>query len=86
MTNRNPPSRLARMKDETQPDSIVGRYEIGQMFEVSRQGVASIISHPDFPAPICSQGKHKAPLFWRRDVAAFKAERDRVAASDVAVA
>lgn len=64
------------MKHETQPGSIVGRYEIGQMFEVSRQGTASIIDHPNFPPPICSQGKSKSPLFYHRDVAAFKAERE----------
>ena len=86
MTNRKPRDRLAWMKDETQPDSIIGRFEIGQMFEVTRQGVKSIIDHPDFPAPICRQGKAKAPLFWRRDVDAFKAERDRLAAADVAAA
>lgn len=74
------------MKDETQPGSIVGRYEIGQMFNVTRQGVASIVDHPDFPAPICRQGKHKAPLFWRRDVERFKVERERIAAADVAAA
>lgn len=67
------------MKPETQPDSIVGRYEIGKMFTVTRQGVASIIDHPDFPAPICRQGKSKAPLFWRREVQSFKDERDATA-------
>lgn len=72
------------MKDETQPGSIVGRFEIGQMFDVTRQGVASVVDHPDFPAPICRQGKAKAPLFWRRDVERFKAERERIAAADAA--
>lgn len=64
------------MKGETQPDSIVGRFEIGQIIGVSRQGVATVVDHPDFPPPICRQGKNKSPLFYRRDVEAFKAERD----------
>lgn len=68
------------MKPETQPNAIIGRYEIAEIFGVTRQGVTSILDHPDFPAPICKQGKQKAPLFWRRDVAAFKAERDRTEA------
>lgn len=74
------------MKGETQPDSIVGRYEIGLICNVTRQGVATLLDHPDFPAPICRQGKHKAPLFWRRDVERFKAERERAAAADAAAA
>jgi hypothetical protein len=74
------------MKPPTQEDAVIGRFEIGQIFGVSRQGVASIIDHPDFPAPICRQGKHKAPLFWRRDVERFKGDRDRAAAADVAAA
>lgn len=74
------------MKPSTQENSIVGRYEIGQMFGITRQGVASIIDHPDFPAPICLQGKNKAPLFWRRDVERFQAERERLAAADAAAA
>jgi hypothetical protein len=75
------------VKAPTQPDAIVGRYEIGQIVEVSRQGVESVVSHPDFPAPICFQGKRKAPLFWRRDVLAFKDRRDREkAAADKAAA
>lgn len=67
------------MKAETQPESIVGRYEIGEMFGVTRQGVASILDHEDFPPPICRQGKHRAPLFWRADVERFKEDRDSAA-------
>lgn len=74
------------MKPPTQEDAVIGRFEIGQIFGVSRQGVASIINHPDFPAPICRQGKHKAPLFWRRDVERFKSDRGRAAAADAAAA
>lgn len=65
------------MKGDTQPNAIVGRYEIAELFGVTRQGVTSIIEHPDFPAPICRQGKHEAPLFWRRDVERRKADLDR---------
>jgi predicted DNA-binding transcriptional regulator AlpA len=65
------------MKDETQAEAIVGRFEIAQILGISRQGVSSVIERPDFPAPICKQGKHRAPLFWRRDVEAFVAERKR---------
>lgn len=86
MTNRKARSRLAGVKAETQPDSIIGRYEIGLIFEVTRQGVASIIDHPDFPAPICRQGKSKAPLFFRRDVQTFKDERDAAARAAAAEA
>lgn len=74
------------MKGETHPGAIIGRYEIGQLFKVTRQGVASIVDHPDFPAPICRQGKNKAPLFWRRDVESFKAQRDRAEADAAAAA
>lgn len=74
------------MKAETQPEAIIGRYEIGKIFEVSRQGTASIVEHPDFPAPICRQGKNKSPLFFRTDVLAFKADRDRQQAPDTAAA
>lgn len=63
------------MKDETQPGAIVGRFEIALLVGVSRQGVASVIEDSDFPAPICKQGKNKAPLFWRRDVVAFTERR-----------
>lgn len=65
------------MKAVTQPNAIIGRYEIAEIFGVTRQGVTSILDHPGFPAPICRQGKNKSPLFWRRDVESFKAERDR---------
>lgn len=71
------------MKAETHPDSIVGRFEIAQIVGVSRQGVATVIDHPDFPAPICGQGKHKAPLFWRHDVEVFD-ERRKQAQQDPA--
>lgn len=74
------------MKATTQPDAVIGRYEIGLICKVTRQGVASVIEHPDFPAPICFQGKNKAPLFWRRDVESFQAERERLAATDAAAA
>jgi hypothetical protein len=63
------------VKPETQPRAIVGRFEIALLVGVSRQGVASVIEDPDFPAPICKQGKNKAPLFWRRDVVAFAERR-----------
>ena len=72
------------MKDPTQPNAVIGRYEVGIICKVTRQGVASVIEHPDFPAPICLQGKNKAPLFWRRDVESFQAERERLAAADAA--
>lgn len=74
------------MRDATQPNSIVGRYEISEIFGVTRQAVASIIDHAEFPAPICRQGKHRAPLFWRRDVERFKAERERQAAAESSAA
>lgn len=74
------------MKAETQPGSIVGRYELQTIFDVSRQGTASIIDHPDFPPPICSVGKSASPLFYRRDVMAFKAERDAEKARATAAA
>lgn len=74
------------MKDSTQPNAIIGRYEIGLICGVTRQGVASVIDHPDFPAPICLQGKNRAPLFWRRDVESFKAERERQAAAESSAA
>lgn len=67
------------MKDPTQLNAIVGRFEIAEICGVTRQGVASVIEHPDFPAPICLQGKNRAPLFWRRDVESFQAERERLA-------
>lgn len=70
------------MKNPTQPDAVIGRFEIGLICKVTRQGVASVLEHPDFPAPICLQGKNKAPLFWRRDVESFQAERERLAAAD----
>lgn len=72
------------MKEETQPDSIVGRYELQGIFGVSRQGIASIIDHPDFPPPICSVGKTLSPLFYRRDVEVFAEERRRAAAPGLA--
>lgn len=68
------------MKAETQPGSIVGRYEVAQIVGVSRQGVYSVLDHADFPPPICTAGKNKAPLFYRRDVESFKRERDQAAA------
>lgn len=74
------------MKDATQPNAIIGRFEIALICEVTRQGVASVIDHPDFPAPICFQGKNLAPLFWRRDVERFKAERKRQAAGESSAA
>jgi hypothetical protein len=67
------------VRAETQPNSIVGRYEIASIVGVSRQGVASVVDHPDFPPPICFQGKHKAPLFFRRDVERFAKERSDAA-------
>lgn len=70
------------MKPPTQENSIIGRYEIGLICGITRQGVASLVEHPDFPAPICLQGKNRAPLFWRRDVERFKAERERQAAAE----
>jgi len=69
------------LKQETQPNSIVGRYEIAEICKVTRQGVASVIDHPDFPAPICTIGKNKAPLFWRRDVESFDEARRQPAAA-----
>lgn len=74
------------MKAATQPDAVIGRYEIGLICKVTRQGVATVIEHPDFPAPICLQGKNRAPLFWRRDVESFQAERERLTAADAAAA
>lgn len=65
------------MKEPTQDGLVIGRYEIAEIFHVSRQGTQSIIDHPEFPAPICLQGKHEVPLFWRRDVEVFRAERER---------
>jgi hypothetical protein len=67
------------MKAETQPRSIVGRYEIADIVGVTRQGVASVLDHPDFPPPICSIGKNSAPLFWRKDVEGFDRERREAA-------
>lgn len=69
------------MRAETQPGSIVGRYEIASIVGVTRQGVASVIDHPDFPQPICSIGKNAAPLFYRRDVERFAEERSAPAAA-----
>lgn len=86
MTKRKATSRLRYVKDETAPRAIVGRYEIAEICGVSRQGTAGIIDHKDFPPPICKQGKHEAPLFWRRDVESFQAERERQATADAAAA
>ena len=73
------------MKDPTDPLAIVSRYEIAEMVGITRQGVATVIDHADFPPPVCLIGKNQAPIFWRRDVEAFKRERDaekaRVAAA-----
>jgi hypothetical protein len=74
------------VKGATQPDSIVGRYEIAKICGVTRQGVATIVDHPDFPPPICTIGKQAAPLFYRRDVERFQAERERIAAAEAAAA
>lgn len=63
------------MKSSTQPEAIVGRFEIAAMFGVTRQATQAILEHPEFPAPICRVGKTKTPLFWTRDVERFKAER-----------
>lgn len=70
------------MKDQTDPDSIIGRYEIAKILGVSRQGVASVLNHPDFPPPICTIGANKAPIFYRRGVESFAAEREAAAQRD----
>lgn len=69
------------MKAQTHPGTIVSRYEVASIVGVTRQGVASVIDHPDFPAPICTIGKNGAPLFWRAKVEKFAADRKAAAAS-----
>lgn len=63
------------MKEPTNPGQIIGRYEIAQMFGISRQAVEAKLDHPQFPPPICYQGKVQSPLFYSRDVIAFAQEQ-----------
>jgi hypothetical protein len=65
------------VKDPTQPNAIIGRFEIKEIFGVSRQHTQAIIDDPRCPPPICVIGKNRSPLFWRRDIEAFKALRAR---------
>lgn len=74
------------MKESTQEGAIIGRFEIAQMFGVSRQHTKAIIDDERCPPPICMIGKNRSPLFWRRDIEAFKALRAREEKPSVAPA
>lgn len=64
------------------PHSLVSRVEIRAMLSVTRQRVAKIVQHPDFPRPVDVLQDGKLPIWRRGDVERWQAARDEAEAPE----
>lgn len=88
LRNRN--AKIPGVKSATHPGSIVGRTEVAEILEVSRQRLGVLVDgatatesrkavepDPNFPAPICFIDSGDRPLWWRRAIEDYARTRSR---------